>query len=202
MNTPEQKFYKYVILVDIAFVTEAATGLRGFMSRQLGRELPPFDLVGWLGYLSMDGGIEPKADHEIQVIFVSDQEKKALTGCLPAQLEALQGQACRTEWGEFLFSVVTPADITDSAHLFMDLTHIILDAREVERLLIVPCDRIYGSELNADLTKFFKEKEGVSDKKLLRFAMSQPGEPSMGYPYDFVGYSILQALGVNPDELQ
>lgn len=195
-----EQFSKNVILVDVAFLNDVAHGLRNYMGTQLNRPLPAIDLPTWLGYLMLDSGL-PQAEHETQVILVSEEGVKALTCCEPANLESLQGMACHTPMGEMMFSIVTPAGITDSEHLFIDLAMITLDAKEVEHLLLVPHERNYGQQLNEQLLKYGKEKGEDACKKTIQFVM-QPPTDNISLQFDQVGYSLLRAMGVKADELR
>lgn len=100
----EQKaeFSKNVLLIDAAFVNGFVASARQSLSEHLGRELPLIDLPTWLACLTLDAGLV-QGENEVQVIWVHDEATRELSGCELGELPSLNGMACRTPMGEFLF---------------------------------------------------------------------------------------------------
>lgn len=161
----EQKveFSKNVLLIDAAFVNGFVASARQSLSEHLGRELPLIDLPTWLACLTLDAGLV-QGENEVQVIWVHDEATRELSGCEPGELPSLNGMACRTPMGEFLFSCVTPAGITGCGDLFVDLTAIALDAAGVECLMLLPYEQAYGDYFYGELGRLLAGKEEAAGK--------------------------------------
>lgn len=210
MTNPKIDFSKQVILLDAAFINQSAAGLRRFLSEKLGRTLPPLDLPGWLNYVALDGGLAPEGgNHEIQVIVVHPEGADGLEHCLPADLKEVDGRACRTPLGELAFHSVSPAGITDTEHLYLDLLQIALDSDTIEHLLLLPHESAYGDRVDEALRKASEKKEEACQKgetakgcrQVMRFVMQQP-DSELLYPYDFAGFALMRAWGISADELR
>lgn len=193
------KFSPNVILLDVTFLNELVSNARTFLSVRLGRELPDVDLPSWLTYLALDAGLR-EGDNEIQVLLVHDEATRKMKCCLPAELESLNGMACRTPLGEFIFSCVTTAQITDCEHLFLDLQTLAMDSADVQCLMLVPYHPRYGEQVEEELRKCLKEKSGEERLKAVYFTMSQPEKP-LPCRWDYVIYSLAKAFGISADEM-
>lgn len=193
------KFSANVMLIDVAFINEVVAGARSFLSSRIGRELPDVDLPAWLTYLALDAGLR-EGDNEIQVLLVHDENTHRLVGCQPTELTALNGMACRTALGEFLFSCVTPADITHCDDLFVDLMTLAIDSADVEQLALIPCHPQYGEIVENALRQVAEDRGGESCGKAIYFCM-QPPRQSLPCRIDSVIYSLAQVFGIRPDEM-
>lgn len=193
------KFAENVILVDVSFLNETVSDVKSFMGERLGRELPGVDLPAWFSYLALDAGLR-EGDNEIQVLLVHEGEVSALPHCRPASLKELDGMACRTPLGEFAFSCVTAADITDSSELFLDLMNLALDSADVKRLALVPFHRLYADRVEEELRKAFDKKEEKIKCQAVYFMMAAPQTP-VPCACDSVLYSLSHVLGIQPEEL-
>ncbi len=193
------RFSENVILMDVAFLNEMVCGGKRFLEDKLGRELRRIDLPSWLSYMALDAGIRG-SDNELQVLLVHNEDTYRLECCEPAGLKQLDAQACRTSLGEFAFSCVTPAKITSCEELFLDLMTLALDSSDVKCLLLLPFHPVYGRRVEDELCNFFKEKSEEERRRAVYFVMEKPAV-TIPVRWDFANYSILQALGVKPDEL-
>lgn len=198
--TNDVKFSKNVILIDVAFVNEVIAKSKKPMEEQLGRELPNIDLPAWLSYLALDAGLR-EGDNEIQVLLVHSEGTHTLDCCEPANLDGLDGMACRTSLGEFVFSTVSPASITNTVDLFLDLMNLTLDSADVECLMLLPFHPLYGNEVEDGLRSFFKGKSKEECSKAVYFLMDKLLEP-IPCRSDLVAYSILRAFGIKSEDLQ
>lgn len=199
MDTKE-KFSENVMLVDTEFLNGWVLKLRQVMSEALGRNLPDLDLVTWLTYLALDAGVRGEGN-EIQVVLLHNEGERALQGCVPANLDELDGQACRTALGEFTFFSTDPAGIASREDMYMELMNFIQDAAEVKRLMLLPFCRKHGQASEDTLWKFVNEKKGKVSEKVLYFA---PERLSETFParWDWVGYSLMRAYNIKPGELE
>lgn len=188
------------MLMDVAFLNEIAGGIPGFLGKKLGRELPGIDLPAWLSYLALDAGLRG-GQNEIQVLLVHDEATRGLKNCEPSALTALDGMACRTPVGEFSFSCVTPAGMASCEELYLDLMNLTLDSADVKCLMLVPFHPLYAGAVEDGLRKFSKEKGGEACGKAVYFMLNQPSQP-VPARCEPINYSLLQALGVKPDELK
>lgn len=153
-------FAENVMLIDVALLNGAIDGARAALSSVLGRTLPDLDLPAWLSYLALDAGLR-EGENEIQVILIRDDATCSLKGCSPSELEQLRGQACRTPLGEFVFAEASPAGMTDTEDLFMDLMTLALDAKSVKSLTLLPDGNTYGNRVAERLQELLKDKEAA-----------------------------------------
>ena len=199
MEKNQITFASNVLLLDVTFINETVYGAKRFLGERLGRELPDTDLVDWMICLGLDGGLRGGMN-EMQILLVGDEGAHELKGCVPAALEELDGKACQTSLGEFSFSVVPSAGMVSRAALFNELAQLALDAKEVERLMLVPRFHEYGEELTKTLHDFCEEKECDGADKALCFLMEEPEEP-LRCRTDLATYSLLHIWGVSAEDL-
>ncbi|WP_300700782.1 DUF6621 family protein [Bacteroides sp.] len=193
------EFSENVILIDVVFLNKIAYHAKKVLGERLGRELPSIDLPAWLSYLSLDAGLRG-SDNEIQVILLHDEATHELDGCEPANLDGLNGMACRTSLGEFAFSCVTPAQITSCEALYLDLMNLALDSADVKRLMLVPFHPLYGDRVEDGLREFFAGKSEEQCARAVYFVMEEPLQPVLAR-WDLILYSLAQAFGIKSDEL-
>ena len=191
-------FAPNVLLMDTAFINETVYKSHKFLSERLGHQLPETDLVDWLVCLALDGGLRGE-DNEVQVLLVADEDTHTLRGCVPAALEELDGKACRTSLGAFSFSVVPSAGLVSRSKLYNELVQLALDAKEVERLLLVPHFSAYGEDLAKTLRDFCEEKEEEEIGKALCFLMEEVREV-LPCRVDLVTFSLLHIWNVSPED--
>lgn len=193
------KFSPNVLLIDVAFINETVYGAKQVLSEHIGRSLSDVDIPSWLSYLALDAGLR-EGDNEIQVILVHDEATRRLNCCQPTELESLNGMACRTPLGEFIFSCVTPADIADTEHLFLDLMTLAQDSADVERLMLIPSHAAYGKKMEEELTKLLQDKPKESCDKPFYFVM-EPSNSVLPFQSDSVVFSLAKAFGIESNSL-
>lgn len=194
-------FAPNVILLDVAFLNGTIDEARKLLSQKLARELPATDLVNWLMCLALDGGLR-RGGNEVQVLLVADDGCRSLQGCTPSTPDELDGKACQTPLGEFAFSVVNPADMVPRAALFTELAGLALDAKETERLLLVPDFRAYGDRLERELQDFGKEAgNSAALDKAICFLLEGTENAQLPCRTDLLTYSLMHVWGIAPDDL-
>lgn len=192
-------FAPNVLLLDTAFINDTVYKSRQFLSERLGRELPETDLIDWLICLGLDGGLRGQ-ENELQVLLVADETVRTLNGCTPTALADLDGNACRTSLGEFTFAVVPSAGLVPRSKLYNELVQLALDAKEVERLMLVPHFYEYGEDLGKTLREFCEEKQEDEVGKALCFLMEETHEV-LPCKVDLVTFSLMHIWGIAPDDL-
>lgn len=193
------KFSENVILIDITFLNEIAYDAKRFFGAGLGRELSDVDLPAWLSYLALDAGLR-EGDNEIQVLLVHDDASGILKCCVPSELDKLNGMACRTPLGEFLFASVPASGMVSCEELYLDLMNLALDSSEVKRLMLVPYHPLYGNRVGEGLHKYFNGKSDEERKRALFFVIEEPAKP-LPCPWDSVLFSLSRAFGIKSEEM-
>lgn len=192
--TNEVKFAETVILIDAAYLDRVAGDLSKHFGEVVGRKLPKADLPVLLECLSLDGGI-PMGENAIQVLFIYDKESKKMNAFQPADLEKeLNNVAFKSQLGEFALYSFEPSGMATREELFLESLKVVVDGKEVKRVIVVPSEEEYGERVPAILNK-------VDGKdKITVFGMNPPTEEAV-YQWEMLGFSILQSLGIKADEL-
>ena len=193
-----------VVLVDADYVDKVAFDLIVNFERMLGRRIPQADMARWLECVALDGGIRPlvseadrgerleaRGEKDVQVVLLHKQ--KTMENFQPGTFAELDGKAFKSELGEFLISCVPVENLTTMDDLFCDSLQIISNAKEVERLMVIPnAEHIYN-----------KVREGLRhanpDTHITVFSM----QPMTGgnFRQEILGYSLMAALGIKSAEL-
>ena len=191
------KWCKNVILVDADYVDKVAFDLIVNFERMLGRRIPQADMAHWLECVALDGGIRPEKQEgssaSTQVVLLHGKGKGQMENFNPSTFTELDGKAFKSELGEFLISCVPVEELTTMDDLFCDSLQIISNAKEVERLMVIPnAEQIYN-----------KVREGLRhanpDTHITVFSM----QPMTGgnFRQEILGYSLMAALGIKSAEL-
>lgn len=193
-------FASNVLLLDVAFLNNTVGHVKKLMAGRLGRNLPDADLVNWLICLALDGGLRGDGN-ELQILLVADEDTSLLQDCQPSGIGDLDGKACQTLLGEFSFSWVPSAGMVSRADLFAELVKLALDAKEVERLLLVPNFYEYAETLTKTLLDFVQEvkAENALDK-VLCFLLEEP-DRALPCRMDLLTYSLMHVWGIAPEDL-
>lgn len=199
MERPQ--FKDTVILIDADYVDGVASDLRLNFAKMLGRELGKADLAEWLVCAALDGGVpeDEKGDshNEVQVILIRSLAKTTLEHLEPGNMvSGIDGQAFRDPYmGEFLLSVVPEEKPTGQTEpLFAESTRYLLTSPEVIRLILVPDMQKYGDYLKEDIAKAEKAPEVVM--------LTMEPVDDEGLHTEVLGFSLMHALGIQPDELK
>ena len=113
----------------------------------------------------------------------------------PSDLEKeLNNVAFKSQLGEFALYSFEPSDMTGREELFLESLKVVVDAKEVKRVIIVPAEEEYGDKIPAILNKV------DGKEKMTVFGMNPPaGE--VAYQWEMLGFAILQSLGIKAEEL-
>jgi len=196
-----QQFKENVLLIDADYVDSVVADLRLNFSHMLHREVAIADLASWLVCAALDGGIpedeQGNSQNEVQVVMIRSLQKTALEHFQPSNmLSGIDGQAFRDPYmGEFLLSVIPEEKpITESEPLFVESARYLKNCAEIKRLVLVPDMAKYGQLAKEDLEK----AEGGPSTVLLAM---QP-EEGRGFTTEILGFSLMHALGIAPEELK
>lgn len=199
---------KRVILVDAAYIDRVTAALRGHFSAELKRELPKADLAQWMVCAALD--CEMRGD--VQVIFLHDKEDKVLSQFTPGNFsQELDGKAFSEEGlGEFTIACCPVERVTTLEDLCAESLEALLDDKNVEAIAAV-YDFDGQTAVSRDLTKRIarlcaksqqpvdKEEAPKTPKDVTLLSMT-PIE-GQGFALQILGYSILAALGIHPEEV-
>lgn len=196
-----QQFKENVMLVDADYVDSVAADMRLNFSKMLGREIALADLASWLVCSALDGGIaedeQGNSQNEVQAILIRSLSKTSLDHFQPSNmLSGIDGQAFRDSYvGEFLLSVVPEEKpMAQTEPLFVESARYLKNSGEIKRLILVPDMAKYGAMLKEDLA----EAEGGPETVILAM---QP-EEGRGFQGEILGYSLMHAIGIAPEELK
>lgn len=183
---------KNVILVDSNYIDKVAFDFSVNFERMLMRQIPQADLALWLDCISLDGEIEP-GNNDIEVIFL--YKDGTIRNFTPSNLKGeIDGKAFKDNLGEFSMEAYEVAsDITTIGEQFTETLQVLLDAKSVEKILIIPDIEEYGNSVKNILSK-------NKDKQTYLFAI-QP-QTGNGFKKIQLGFSIVHALGISSDELK
>ncbi len=188
------EFAQHVLLIDAAYLNKVVADMRVHFSQVLNRELPKADLACLLECIGLDAGLRG-ADNTIQVFLIYDAKLPKLTDCVPGDLEKeLHSVAFKGNLGEFSIYAFQPSELASREDLFIESLQLVGECKDTKRIVAIPDEIGYSKQLNSYI-KEMKGKDGVT-----AFGMNPPaGE--LSYDFQILGFAILQALGVKPDEL-
>lgn len=192
-DKPQVKFSETVALIDVAFLNFVITDIKGFFEQKLQRSLPVIDLSMLVTYLTLDAEIT-EGDNDMQFLFVYDKDSEHLQHCIPSDLrKELDGVAFRNHYGEYSFVSVPSEGMVSRENLFLDLLNIVTDSADVKKIIVVSFNEEYGDKVAEILNE-------VKEKDIIQFRMNEP-DYAVGYKWDMLFFSIMQALGIKADEL-
>ena len=191
----EVKFAEKVILIDAAYINKVTSDLSNHFSQVIGRGLPKADLPVFLECVAMDAVIQP-GENVLQVLFVYDKESAKMEAFTPGDLKKeLNDVAFKSQLGEFQLNSFEPSDMVNREEFFLESVKLVADAKEVKHLVIVPSETEYGDKLPEILEK-------VDGKESIHVLGMNPLPESKAYQWEMMGYAILEALGIRPNEIK
>ena len=194
INNNELKFAEKVILVDASYINKVTKDLSLHFGNVIGRELPRADLPIFLECVAMDAGVQ-SGDNVLQVLFVYEKEHSKMEAFNPGDLKKeLNDVAFKSQLGEFHLNTFEPSDMADRETFFLESVKLVADAKEVKHLVVIPSEAEYGDKL----PEIFEKVDGK--ESICVFGMN-PLEPSDKFRWEMMGYAVLQALGIRPDEI-
>lgn len=191
MSNTEQLFQENVVLVDADFLDSITYNLNQNFQQMLFRDIPLADLAEWLVCVALDGGV-PKGKNTIQCIFVHSKEKLVLEQFQPGEFaHELDGTAFYDPLlGEFQMSCLSIEDIAGE-DFFSQCAQILINAREVKRLILVPDIDLSEERLRPMII------EANQGKLVTLLSMV----PTQDIPHTMLAFSLMHAMGIKPDEL-
>lgn len=194
MEQQQAHWAENIILADAEHIDKVTFDLTVNFERMLGRRIPQADMSRWAECIALDGGLR-QGDHQTNVILIHDKEHSALSNFTPASYsQELSGQAFSGPLGEFIFSSIPTSPLADKQQLFADTLAFLLTVSTVKRLMVIP------DENNYQRVRDVIRKANSTDKHITVFAM-QP-MPGGQFAQEILGFSLLSALGINPDEIR
>ena len=194
INNNELKFAEKVILVDASYINKVTKDLSLHFGNVIGRELPRADLPIFLECVAMDAGVQ-SGDNVLQVLFVYEKEHSKMEAFNPGDLKKeLNDVAFKSQLGEFQLNTFEPSDMADRETFFLESVKLVADAKEVKHLVVIPSEAEYSDKL----PEIFEKVDGK--ESICVFGMN-PLEPSDKFRWEMMGYAVLQALGIRPDEI-
>lgn len=194
INSNELKFAEKVILIDAAYINKVTNDLGRHFGQVIGRELPKADLSVFLECVAMDAGFQAGGGN-LQVFLVYDKAQPQMDAFCPSDLKKeLNDVAFKSRLGEFQLNSFNPSDMADKEAFFLESVKLVADAKEVKHLVVIPSEAEYGDKL----PEIFKKVDGK--ESICIFGMN-PLEPSDKFRWEMMGYAVLQALGIRPDEI-
>lgn len=186
-----------IIIVDADFIDSVVFNLTVNFERAIGRKIPKADIAHWLDCIALDGGVK-EGENEIQVLFIHEKKNKNLENFNPSSYsEELNGKAFKDNLGEFSLTSIDVEEIVSKVQLINDIVGAACAQKEVKRVMVIPDadDGVTYDQLRGAL----KHVDDDS-KRITMFAM----QPMMGgnFRQEILGYSLLSALGVHPDEIK
>ena len=188
------EFAPNVLLIDAAYVNKVVADMRVHFSQVLNRELPQADLACLLECIGLDAGLRG-SDNAVQVILIYDAQLTTLTECVPSNLEKeLHNVAFKGNLGEFSLYSFQPSEMASREDLFVESLQLLGECKDTKRIVAIPDETGYAKNLD-EYVKEMKEKENVT-----LFGMNPPKEAT-SYEFQLLGFAVLQALGIKPNEL-
>jgi hypothetical protein len=193
------KLAENIIIVDVEALNQTVTNLLCFLENTLHRNLNKIDLETWIVDLALDAGLRD-GGHKTQILFVSDNDSVNLEHFKSGNLKALDGWGCRNQFGEFIISAISSEGLTSRESVYLDLLQIILNSKDVKRVVVVPSDDEYGERLSILLENAKQFIAPESPKNIVRFFSVKPGN-TPGYKGEILIYSLMHALGIRSEDL-
>lgn len=194
INNNELKFAEKVILIDAAYINKVTNDLGRHFGQVIERELPKADLSVFLECVAMDAGFQA-GEGNLQVFLVYDKSQPQMDAFCPSDLKKdLNDVAFKSRLGEFQLNTFNPSDMADKEAFFLEAVKLIADAKEVKHLVVIPSEAEYGDKL----PEIFEKVDGK--ESIYVFGMN-PLAPSDKFRWEMMGYAVLQALGIRPDEI-
>ena len=188
------EFAPNVLLIDAAYLNKVVADMRAHFSQVLNRALPPADLACLLECIGLDSGLRG-SDNTIQVILIYDAQLPKLTDCVPSDLDKeLHNVAFKGNLGEFSLYSFQPSELATREDLFIESFQLVGQCKDTKRVAAIPDETGYTKQLD-EYVKEMKGKENVTV-----FGMNPPASATT-YEFQVLGFAVLQALGIRPDEL-
>ena len=196
-QSQDTKWSENVILADADYIDKVAFHLIVNFERMLGRQIPRANMALWADCVALDGGLR-QGDHQTQVVLIHSKNKQQLDNFTPSNYaEELTNKAFKDHLGEFIFDAYhAEEDLVSYGDFFVDALQVITTQKEVKRIMVIPNaedDNIYN-KVRETLNRLDDD-----EKRITVFAM-QP-MPGGNFRQEILGYSLMAALNIKPDEI-
>ncbi len=184
-----------VILADGDYIDKVAFDLIVNFERMIGRRIPPADMARWADCVALDGGLR-EGEHSTQVILTHSKNKEHMENFAPSHYaDELDGKAFKDNLGEFCISALPVEDIVTPQDFFLDILDMLLEKKEVKRIMLIP-----NAERDYEIVRRRLQKADNEEKRITVFAM-QP-MPGGNFRQEILGYSLMSALGIRAEEIK
>lgn len=193
--TKKEEWCENVILVDADYIDKVAFDLTVNFERMIMRSVGKADMAHWIDCVALDGGVRV-GDNKIQVLFLHSKNISSLEYFVPGNFKnELNGKAFSDNIGEFSFSAFPTGDIVGCEDFFTDALDLIVRAKEVKRVMIVPNAETMYDNVRAKLNVLDDDS-----KRITVFTMEPM--PGGNFRQEILGYSLMSALGISADEIK
>lgn len=185
-------FSPCVMLIDASYLNKVGVNLADYFSKRMNRAFPQADLALLLECMAADAGLTA-GENEIQVIFVYGDAER-MDFCVPSGLaDEIHGQAFKGTQGEFSLYAFQPSEMATTEDLFMEALQLADASELVHTLVLLPDEERYAARV-ADYLRTVKKDSVVC------FGMNAP-VASDGFRFESIGFPLLKAYRVSPDEV-
>ncbi|MBR5930151.1 MAG: hypothetical protein IKZ93_09230 [Prevotella sp.] len=197
-NIQEGKWSENVILVDADYVDKVAFNLIVNFERMLGRQIPKADMALWADCVALDGGLR-QGDNLTQVVLIHSKNKLQLDNFTPSNYaDDLTNKAFKDHLGEFVFDAYhAEEELVGYGAFFVDALQLISAQKEVKRIMVIP--NAEDVHIYNKVRETLNRIEDDDNKRITVFAM-QP-MPGGNFRQEILGYSLMAALNIKPDEI-
>lgn len=130
------------------------------------------------------------------MIFIHPNLLQKLTFCEPSDLnEELHSVAFRSNLGEFSFSSFSTEALTSSDSMVADFAQALSVSQGTRQVILVGDMTLYGDET-------VKALQEAKDREVCHFSIDPNEAARFPFRHCNLGYSLLHALGVRPEELE
>lgn len=190
----QTKWKENIILVDANYLDDVVFDLIVNFEPMINRSIPYADLCRWLDCIALDGGLRPKEDNQVQVVFIHEQLKEKFSYLKPSSFsKELDAKAFKDNVAEFELISASSEDIVTKDELFLQSLELIVNETSVKNLMVVADELKYGERAR----NLFVAARG---KDITYFSM-QPVKGGRFFQ-EILGYSLMNALGIKSDEIK
>lgn len=180
------------LVIDAEYVDAVAFDFIVNFERMLGRRIQQADLCDWLTCLSLDAGLRPGEEHEINASWLHEAHTPKLQNWALQEGEyVFQHVEYHNSLGNFeLNAYPVETELTNKADFFVESLRVLAGMENVERILLVPDFDSYGKQLLS----------AIPDQKDVTLFVMEPFKDRRCY-VENLGYSLAHALGIKGEEL-
>ncbi len=195
MEKGKLKTDDYVILIDAGYLEEVGRSMHDYFNRIVKRSLPKADMPALIEGIALDSEIRP-ADNKIQVIFVYPESLDKFSFCEPSDLAGnLHCVAFKSNVGEFSFTSYSTENLVSHEELCGEFIEALTVSQNTKVVIVVGNMPAYSMES----VRMLQE---VTDREVYYFNMDPKESQQYTFKYNNLGYVLLHAMGIKPEELE